>query len=112
MVEYPMMAMYLTKEQCKTIIRPFLNAGLLSPASLARCYELLSGVLFITKASASITSGPHKELNISSYLAILWHATCPMLTGQFLCNWRLAFLLCFNVTYTKTVALLLLAHGS
>ena len=81
-VEYPMMAMYLSKDQCKKIMRSFLNAGLSA-----------SGIC--SKMPQPVVWGPLRYQGLGIYhlwtttqgvkhlLAVLRHMTHPTLTGHF-----------------------------
>jgi hypothetical protein len=81
-IEYPMMATYLSKAQCETIMRPFLNAGLSA-----------SGV--VRSMPRAIVWGPlryqgldikhlYTTQGVEHLLTLLRHATRPTLTGQLL----------------------------
>jgi hypothetical protein len=81
-VEYPMMATYLSKAQCKTIMRPFLNAGLSA-----------SGV--VRTIPRAIVWGPLRyqgleirhlftTQGVEHLIAIMCHARHPSSTGKLL----------------------------
>ena len=81
-VEYPMMATYLSKDQCETIMRPFLNAGL-SASSI--CSKMPRPVIWGPLRYQGL--GIHHlwmTQGVEHLLAMLRHASRQTLTGQLL----------------------------
>ena len=77
-----MMAMYLSKDQCKKIIRPFLNAGL---SASGICSKMPQPVVWgpLRYQGLGIHHLWTTTQGVEHLLAVLRHMTHPTLTGHF-----------------------------
>jgi hypothetical protein len=77
-----MMATSFSKAQCKTVMRPFLNAGL-SASGIAR-YMPRAVVWGPLRYQGLVIRHLYTTQGVEHLLALLRHGTCPTLTGQLL----------------------------
>jgi hypothetical protein len=81
-IKYPMMTTSLSKAQCETVMRPFLNAG--PSASGVACSMPRAVVWGPLRYQGLAICHLYTTQGVEHLLALLWHGTCPTLTGQLL----------------------------